>query len=92
MGEAEDAVRAHVRKGIDELEALRDAVKDKNGEASREAKDAWQKLEPQVAQRIAELEQTARGVTSVVVGTLDSTITRAVEDVKSALAELKKKL
>jgi hypothetical protein len=88
MGEAEDKIRTHVKKGLAELEALRDAVRDKIGEAGHEAKDAWKTLEPKVVQTIADLEQAAKNVGKDLATGLDA----AVDEVKTAFAELKKKL
>jgi hypothetical protein len=84
MGETLDALRRRLEQGVTELEQIGEAVRARIGTAGEEARDHWQKLEP----RIAELKQAASGVKDEVV----ESVSKAVDEVKAAAQELRKKL
>jgi hypothetical protein len=84
VGETFDALRRRLEQGVVELEQIGEAVRARIGTAGQEARDSWQTLEP----RIAELKQAASGVKAEVVESLG----KAVDEVKAAAEELRKKL
>ena len=84
MGDTLEALRRRLDQGVTELEQIGEAVRARIGGAGQEAREAWQKLEP----RIAELKQAAGGVKAELVESLG----KAVDEVKTAAAELRDKL
>ncbi|HWB80002.1 MAG TPA: hypothetical protein VG755_33790 [Nannocystaceae bacterium] len=84
MGETFDALRRRLEQGVAELEQIGEAVRARIGTAGQEARENWQKLEP----RIAELKHAASGVKDEVV----ESVNKAVDEVKAAAEELRKKL
>lgn len=84
MGDTLDALRRRLEQGVAELEQIGEAVRARIGSAGQEARDNWQRLEP----RIAELKQAASGVKAEVV----ESVSKAVDEVKAAAEELRKKL
>ena len=84
MGETFEALRRRLEQGVAELEQIGEAVRARIGSAGQEARESWQKLEP----RIAELKQAAGGVKAEVAESLG----KAVDEVKAAAEELRKKL
>jgi hypothetical protein len=78
MSEVSDELKKELRKTADTLKTLRDEIKVKLHLAGQEAKDRWQKIEPEIDKMGQEIHKTSKA-------TIDELVTRVKEFKKDLL-------
>jgi uncharacterized protein YPO0396 len=78
MSEVSDELKKELRKTADTLKTLRDEIKVKLHLAGQEAKDRWQKIEPEIDKMGHEIHKTSKA-------TIDELVTRVKEFKKDLL-------
>ena len=72
MSEVSDELKKELRKTVDILKTMRDEIKVKLHLAGQEAKDRWQKLEPEIEKAGNEVAKTSKAA-------VDELVTRVKE-------------
>jgi hypothetical protein len=78
MSEVSDELKKELRKTLDSLKTMRDEIKVKLHLAGQEAKERWQKIEPEIEKAGNEVAKTSKAA-------VDELVTRVKEFKKDLL-------